>query len=206
MEQVIVQAYLDEGDRAGYLFQDNQLYQLEDLLTDPTGWDILSVDDINASGQMVGTATYNGNYYAYLITPRSGTGNAGPAGTGRIDLTKTTPVLTVSPQTQVAGDPGDFFNASGRILYGYLHKMSIYPLTSCHLFHYNKIHISQVTKRRVLRGGMRRLSTGVWSMGTFLLNIAMFNILPINLTRLIYPVLNRSIRSHWANERSIILQ
>lgn len=66
--QVIVQAFGGPSGRSGYLFENNRLYNLTDLVAEQ-GWQILAVEDINAAGQMVGLGIYNDEYYAYLMTP-----------------------------------------------------------------------------------------------------------------------------------------
>lgn len=56
------------------LWQDNQLYKLDDLIEDGAGWVLTDAYDINASGQIIGVGLYDGTQQGYLVTPVSEAG------------------------------------------------------------------------------------------------------------------------------------
>jgi len=52
-----------------FLYYDDVMYDLNDLVLNAPGWEILDAQDINASGQIVGNVLIGGQIHAYLATP-----------------------------------------------------------------------------------------------------------------------------------------
>jgi probable HAF family extracellular repeat protein len=75
------------GARAGFLWQDGVMHNLEDLIPADTGWEILAARGINDAGQIVGFGiTPGGDLQAYRLDPVTETSAPVAAATGRLEL------------------------------------------------------------------------------------------------------------------------
>jgi len=68
-EQVVGQSYAASGTPRPFIWDNGTLYELNSLLPSNDGWTLTAVTDINDRGQIVGTATVNGQQHAVLLTP-----------------------------------------------------------------------------------------------------------------------------------------
>lgn len=65
---------LDTPQRvSSFVYQNGVMYDLTTFFPADAGWSYVSADDINTSGQIVGTAIVNGHAHIFLMTPTGGT-------------------------------------------------------------------------------------------------------------------------------------
>ena len=60
------------GKTSPMIWVNGKATDLNTLLPANSGWDLLSANDINDDGQIVGIGRYKGTEEAYLLTPQSG--------------------------------------------------------------------------------------------------------------------------------------
>lgn len=59
-----------DGGTAAFLFDNGQLYNLNGLLGEGSGWQLLAAYGMNDNGQIVGRGIYQGTEQAFLLTPQ----------------------------------------------------------------------------------------------------------------------------------------
>jgi probable HAF family extracellular repeat protein len=57
------------GAAAAFVWEDGVLHDLNDLIPDGTGWELLAAEAINASGTITGYGRLNGETRSFLLTP-----------------------------------------------------------------------------------------------------------------------------------------
>ena len=62
---------LGDSENHAFLYDNNQMLDLNDLLPTGSGWELKNASDINDSGQIVGNGIIAGEYHAFLMTPYS---------------------------------------------------------------------------------------------------------------------------------------
>lgn len=67
---IVGYAFTPEENKHAFLYMDNILYDLNYMADVPNGYKLQGARDINDSGQIVGTAIYEGNFRAYTLIPR----------------------------------------------------------------------------------------------------------------------------------------
>lgn len=73
---VVVGTLLEKGGTGsiksagyGFYFDGEQMFDIQDLIENHTGWRFDYIYDINNLGQIIGSGTYNGQQHAFLMTP-----------------------------------------------------------------------------------------------------------------------------------------
>ena len=59
----------DLQTRHAFLYEDGEIHDLNDLLEDGDDWLLVSANDINEAGQIIGTGVINGQEHAFLLEP-----------------------------------------------------------------------------------------------------------------------------------------
>ena len=59
----------DLQTRHAFLYEDGEIHDLNDLLEDGDDWLLVSANDINDDGQIIGTGVINGEEHAFLLEP-----------------------------------------------------------------------------------------------------------------------------------------
>src|ERR687898_2708347 len=67
--QVVGYSGIPDGSLHAFLYSDNQIYDLNTLISASSGWVLEDATAINTSGQIVGEGRINGQSRAYLATP-----------------------------------------------------------------------------------------------------------------------------------------
>jgi probable HAF family extracellular repeat protein len=84
-EQVVGTASAADGSSVAFLWQTNQIVDLNTLLPANSGWQLTSAQFINDSGRVVGVGLYNGTYQPYILDLP--TGNNPPVAVAGADQT-----------------------------------------------------------------------------------------------------------------------
>jgi len=87
------------------LWQDDEIFDLNDLLTDPSGWNLTEATAINDIGQIVGYGNHDGFTRGFLLTPVDMVPPHPAAAPDTLDLARL--ALHVYPDSR-ASDIGDF--------------------------------------------------------------------------------------------------
>jgi len=56
-------------DTHAFVFDTENMFDLNDLIPSDSGWDLITAQDINSSGQIVGYGSIGGEQHGYLLTP-----------------------------------------------------------------------------------------------------------------------------------------
>jgi probable HAF family extracellular repeat protein len=67
--QVVGDADTSSGVRHAFLWQNGTITDLNSLLPANSGWELTTAQDINNTGQIVGSGKFNGLDRAFLLTP-----------------------------------------------------------------------------------------------------------------------------------------
>lgn len=62
-------SYTASGAEHAFLYSDGSMNDLNNLISNDSGWVLIQADAINDSGQIVGDGTIDGNHHAFLLTP-----------------------------------------------------------------------------------------------------------------------------------------
>jgi probable HAF family extracellular repeat protein len=99
-------------DQHACLWDNSQLFDLNDFIASDSGWDLRRARGINDLGQIVGWGDYNGDHRAFLLTPLSEPvflpGDADKSGT--VDVADLTNLLNNYNKTGMVWANGDFNN------------------------------------------------------------------------------------------------
>jgi len=60
---------VDGPNHCGYVYREGALVDLNNVISPSDGWHITEADDVNNNGQIVGSATINGEQHAVLLNP-----------------------------------------------------------------------------------------------------------------------------------------
>ena len=74
--EIVGYSWLADGGESAFLYYDGAMLDLNSLIPSNSGWDLLQAYGINASGQITGVGTYDGQFSAFVLTDPP----AGPVG------------------------------------------------------------------------------------------------------------------------------
>lgn len=60
---------LEDANYKAVLWENGNLYDLNDLISNDSGWKLLLAKDINDTGEIIGEGFFNGAVHAFLLTP-----------------------------------------------------------------------------------------------------------------------------------------
>ena len=68
-DQIVGTSKNASGDQHAVLWDNNEMFDLNDLLVSESEWELIKANDINNVGQIVGSGNFNGETHAFLLTP-----------------------------------------------------------------------------------------------------------------------------------------
>ena len=70
-EQIVGDSEISPGIVRAMLYESNQMYDLNEMISSDSGWTLIEAHDINDQGQIVGWGIVNGATHAFLLHPAS---------------------------------------------------------------------------------------------------------------------------------------